>query len=107
MIVDLAEELELNHVCVHEEAINNKINMILWMHPSKYDKIVPLLGGFQSWLAYLMILYKKYVALDYKIDAGAIAESSVMQTIQGRHYVRGISLHKQSFCKIYIQPMSN
>ena len=103
MIVDLAGELELNHVCVHEEAINS--NMILWMHPSKYDKIVPLLGGFHILLVYLMILYKNYAALDYKI--GAISKSSVMQTIQGRHYVRGISLHKQSFCKIYIQSMSN
>ena len=61
IIVDLAEELELNHVCVHaDEAINNKINMILLMHQSKYDKIVPLFGGFHTLLIYLKILYKKY-----------------------------------------------
>ena len=104
MIIELAEVLELGHVFVHaDEAINSKINMIIWMHQSKYDKIVPLLGGFHTLLVYLKILYKKYGCLglqDWWVDSGAIADGSVMQSIEGRHYARGIRLHKQSFCAL-------
>ena len=67
MIKDLAEELGLDHIFVHaDQAINSKINMILWMHKYKYNKIIPLLGGFHTVLVYLKILYKKYGCLRHK-----------------------------------------
>ena len=102
MIKDLAEELGLDHIFVHaDEAINSKINVILWMHKCKYNKVIPLLGSFHTSLVYLKILYKKYGCLrlqDWWVDAGAIADGSVMQSIEGNHYARGIRMHKQSFC---------
>ena len=102
MIAKLSDELELTHVFVHaNEAINSKMNTIMWMHPDRYEKIVPLIGGFHTLLVNLKILYKKYGCFglqDWWIDAGAIAEGSVTQAIEGKHYARGIRLHKQSFC---------
>jgi len=76
-------------------------HMIMWLNKTKYDKIVPILGEFHALLVYLKIMYKKYGFLgfqDWWVDAGSIAEGSVTQAIQGKHYARGIRLHKQSFC---------
>ena len=58
------------------------------------------MGGFHTILVNLKILFKKYGCLGFKdwwVDAGAIAESSVAQAIEGRHYYRSVCLHKQSF----------
>ena len=104
MIAKLSDELELTHVFVHaNEAINSKMNTIMWMHPDRYEKIVPLIGGFHTLLVNLKILYKKYGCFglqDWWVDASAIAEGSVTQAIEGRHCARGIRLHKQSFCAL-------
>ena len=97
MIKDLAEELGLDHIFLHaDEAINSENNMILWMHKYKYNKIIPLLGGFHTLLAFLKILYNKYSCLglqDCWVDAGAVADGSVMQSIEGKRYARGIRMH--------------
>ena len=78
-------------------------NIIKWIYQRDYDKIIPLLGGFHTLLVYLKVLYKKYGCLgfqDWWVDANAIAEGSVSQAIEGRHYARGIRLHKQSLCAL-------
>ena len=61
----------------------------MWLHQGKYDQIVPLIGGFHILLVYLKILYKKYGCLgfqDWWVDSGVIADGSVSQAIEGRHY---------------------
>ena len=86
-----------------DEAINSKINIIMWLHQGKYDQIVPLIGGFHTLLVYLKILYKKYGCLgfqDWWVHSGVIADGSVSQAIEGRHYARSVRLHKQSFCAL-------
>ena len=109
MILQMAEDLEIEHIFVHaDEAVISKIYMIMWLHEQKYDKLVPLLGGFHLLLVYLKILYKKYGCLGFDqwwVASGAIKEKSVKQAIEGKHYYRGIGLHKQSVnallrCKI-------
>ena len=37
---------------------------------------------------------------DRLVDAGAIADGSVKQSIEGKHYARGTRMHKQSFCAL-------
>ena len=37
---------------------------------------------------------------DRLVDAGAIADGSVKQSIEGNHYARGIRMQKQSFCAL-------
>ena len=64
MILQLAEDLEINHVFVHsDEAIHSKMMMISWLNEGKYDKLLPLIGGFHTLLVFLKILYKKYGCL--------------------------------------------
>ena len=73
------------------------------MHKYKYNKIIPLLGGFHALLVYLKILYKKYGCLGLQgwwVDAGVIADGSVLQSIEGKYYARGIRMYKQSFCAL-------
>ena len=101
MILQIADDLELGHIFSHaDEAIYSKMLIISWMNQEKYDKIIPLMGGFHTILVNLKILFKKYGCLGFKdwwVDAGAIAEGSVAQAIEGRHYYRSVRLHKQSF----------
>ena len=101
MIIQMTEDLEIDHIFVHaDEAINSKMWMIIWLYEKKYDKIIPLIGGFHTLLVYLKILFKKYGCLGLQqwwVAANAIQEGSVSQAIEGRHYYRGICLHKQSF----------
>ena len=60
MIKDSTEEIELDPIFVHvEEAINSKINTILCMHKYKYTKMISLLAGFHTLLAYLKTLHIK------------------------------------------------
>ena len=71
--------------------------LIQWINKGKYDKIVNLLGGFHTIMVKLKILYKKYRTLgfrDWWVDAGANAEGSSVQVVEGRHYFHAIRLHK-------------
>ena len=100
-ILQMVDDLAINHVFVHaDEAINSKMLIISWLHDGKYDKIVTLMGGFHTILVSLKILGKKFACLGLRnwwIDAGIIAEGSVDKAMDGRHYHRSVRLHKQSF----------
>jgi len=100
-IVQMADDLELDYIFAHADvAINSKLLMISWMNQEKYDRIIPLMGGFHTILVNLKILFKKYDCLgfeDWWAEAGAIAAGSVAQAFEGRHYARAVRLHKQSF----------
>ena len=101
LLIDMAEDFGLQCIFAHsDEAIYCKMVVLQWLNEGKYDKVVNLLGGFHTIMVKLKILYKKYGALgfrDWWVDAGAIAEGSSVQAVEGRHYFRAIRLHKQSF----------
>lgn len=101
LLTDMADDFGVQCIFAHsDEAIYCKMVLIQWLHQGKYDKIINLLGGFHTIMVKLKIMYKKYGALglrDWWVDAGAIAEGSSAQAIEGRHYFRAIRLHKQSF----------
>ena len=109
MMIQLADDLEIDYMFVHsDEAIHSKLSMIKWLYEGRYDKLLPLIGGFHTLLVYLKILHKKYGCTgiqEWWVGSRAIQLGSVAQAIEGRHYYRGIKLHKQSFnslmrCKI-------
>lgn len=101
LLIDMAEDFGLQCIFAHsDEAIYCKMVVLQWLNEGKYDKVVNLLGGFHTIMVKLKIMYKKYGALgfrDWWVDAGAIAEGSSVQAVEGRHYFRAIRLHKQSF----------
>ena len=101
LLIDMAEDLGLQCIFAHsDEAIYCKMVLLQWLNEGRYEKVVNLLGGFHTIMVKLKIMYKKYGALGFRewwVDAGAIAEGSSIQAMEGRHYFRAIRLHKQSF----------
>ena len=87
MILQMADDLEIGHIFVHaDEAVISKMYMIMWLQQQKYDRLIPLMGGFHL---LLKILYKKYGCLgidQWWVVGGAIMEKSVKQAIEGKHY---------------------
>lgn len=54
MIMQIADDLELQYIFAHaDEAINSKMLMISWLNQERYDKIIPLMGGFHTILVNL------------------------------------------------------
>ena len=105
IIMQIADDLELDYIFAHaDEAINSKMLIISWLNLVGYDKIIPLMGGFHTILVNLKILFKKYGCLGFKdwwVDAGAIADGSVVQTFEGRHYAEAFvctNSHSQPYC---------
>ena len=48
-ILQMVDDLAINHVFVHADAaINSKMLITSWLHEGKYDNIFTLMGG-QSW----------------------------------------------------------
>ena len=67
--------------------------MIMWLYQGKYDKLIPLMGGFHMLLVFLKIMHKKYGCLgldQWWVAGGAIKEKSVPKAIEGKHYYQGI-----------------
>lgn len=61
IIVQMADDLELDYIFAHaDEAVNSKMLIIPWLKQERYDKIIPLMGGFHTILVNLKILFKKY-----------------------------------------------
>ena len=102
-ILDLADSLRLDHIFVHcDQAVFCKMSQIIWKEmdkSAKYNKIKCLMGGFHTLLVRLKVLNKQFRALGFRhwwCQANVIAEGSVDQAAEGRHYSRSMRLHKQS-----------
>eukprot|EP00794_Sanderia_malayensis_P001133 gene1133-489_t len=76
------------------------MSQIIWKVSGKYDKVKCIMGGFHILLCWLKVLYKQYGALGFRewwCQSNVIAQGSVDQALEGRHYSRSLRLHKQSF----------
>eukprot|EP00794_Sanderia_malayensis_P006502 gene6502-7247_t len=100
-ILDLADSLQLHHIFVHcNQAVFSKMSQIIWKDSGKYDKVKCIMGGFHILLCSLKVLYKQYGVLGFRewwCQSNVIAQGSVDQALEGRHYSRSLRLHKQSF----------
>ena len=100
-LMKMIDDLDAEFIFLHaDEAVYCKVMMIEWIHQGKYDKVIPLLGGFHTLLVNLKVLRKKYGVLGLKewwIDSEAIQPGSADKADEGKHYFRSIRLHKQSF----------
>ena len=101
MILEMAEELGVDYIFAHsDKAICCKMVLIHWLNEKKYDKVVNHIGGLHTLMVKLKIMYKKYDALGFRewwVDAGVIAVGSSVQAVEGKHYIRNLGLHKESF----------
>ena len=99
-ILDLAGSLQLEHIFVHcDQAVFYKMSQIMWKEFDKYENVICLMGGFHILLVWLKVLHKQFGCLglrDWWCESGIVAEGSVDQAAEGRHYSRSMRLHKQS-----------
>jgi hypothetical protein len=90
MIVQIANDLDLDHVFAHaDEAINSKMLVISWLNPERYDKIITPHERLPHNLG------EPQDSVLVSAIGGAIADGSVAQAIEGHHYYRSVCLHKQ------------
>ena len=96
-LLDLKSDLVINHIFCHsDQDIFYKISQIIWKD-KKCDSVINIMGGFHILLVKLKILYKKYNLLGLQqwwLKSKIIAEGSVNQAAEGKHYSRAIRLHK-------------
>ena len=57
MIDDLQSESNFLHA---DEAVYCKVMMIEWLDEGKYEKSIPMLGGFHTLLVKLKLIHKKF-----------------------------------------------
>ena len=58
-----------------------------------FKNIIPILGAFHQQMSYIYAIYKRFKGSgidDILVAAGIVAEGSVDQALQGKHYRRGV-----------------
>ena len=98
-LLDLKIDLEINLVFCHSvQDVFYKISQINWKD-KRYDGVIIIMSGLNILLVKFKILYQKYNLLGLQqwwVKSKVIAEISVNQAAEGKHYSRAIRLHKQS-----------
>ena len=78
-------------------------------NPHQFKDIVPILGTFHQQMSYIYAIYKRFKGsgmADTQVTAGIVAEGSVDQALQGRHYRRGqqcILLWREALIHLHLQ----
>lgn len=97
----IKEKLELHSLPIFaDQAIYAKAAEIVWKHPDKYKSIVLNLGGFHITCNFLGIIGKRFEdsGLPQLLsESDAIAEGSISGVLLGKHYNRGVRMHKLAF----------
>ena len=65
-----------------------------------YTKIILLMGCFHQLRVMQRLLYKRHFLKGYRewcVNAKTIAEVSIDQVFEGRHYYRSMQMHKECF----------
>ena len=94
----LKKTLEVQEiVLVFDQALYAKVAEVFWKHRDQYSGIVLRLGSFHMICNFIGILGKRFQDAGLKdlcIEAGIVAEGSVIAVMEGRHYNRSVRTHK-------------
>ena len=100
-VLELCHHLEINHLFLHaDEAVYSKLMIIKWISAGRYDKVIPIIGGFHTILVQLKIIYKKYKMIGYTdwwISSDIIAAGSAPAAEEGKHYHSALRCHNMAF----------
>ena len=84
-------------VVVVDQAVYAKAVEILWKKPAEFRSVVLRMGSFHMALAILATIGKRFGGSgwsDLVVEAGVLAPGSVAQVVAGKHYNRGLRVHK-------------
>ena len=82
---------------VLDQAIYAKALEIQWRHPQEFKSVVLRMGGFHFSCVFLAVIGKRFAGSglrDIFLESGVIAEGSIEGVLSGKHYNRGIRVHK-------------
>ena len=100
-LIDLKSDLEIDNIfCHRDQDVFYKISQVMWKEGDKNKGIINIMVGFHMLLVNLKILCNKYGLLglrEWLVKSKIIADGSVDKALEGRHYSRGMRLHKQTF----------
>ena len=66
-------------------------------NPEKFEKVLPVLGGFHIQTAFLSTIAKRFCGSgleEWVVAAGIVEAGSVEQATKGKHYKRALCIHK-------------
>lgn len=87
-------------VIVFDQAIYAKALEIIWKNPVEFKRIVPCMGAFHIACTFLAVIGKRFGDAglrDVIIESEILGSGSVVGMLEGRHYNRGIRVHKIVF----------
>ena len=82
---------------VLDQAIYAKALEIQWRHPPEFKSVVLRMGGFHFSCVFFAVIGKRFAGSglrDIFLESGVIAEGSIEGGLSGKHYNRGIRVHK-------------
>lgn len=101
----ICEYLELEEIAVcFDQSLYAKASEIKWGSPNKFSRIVITMGVFHTINTLMGIIGKRFQdsgLRDLAVEAGILSEGSVDQVLDGRHYNRGVRLHKLLYEALY------
>ena len=93
--------LDIPHIFVHaDEQVYARIVQLIWKNKDQFKNVIPLMGGFHQLRVFQKILFKRHGIIGYQDwywDSGVVAEGSAPAAFEGRHYYRGMRVHKEGF----------
>lgn len=84
-------------VCVFDQALYAKASEVVWNRPEEYENVILRMGTFHTICVMLSIVGKRFGDAglrDVAVESDIVAEGSANSVLEGRHYNRGIRLHK-------------
>ena len=82
---------------VGDQTVYAHIVELKYENPDKFAHILPILGSFHIEMSFMSAIYKRLKesnAEDLLVEAGLIAQGSVVQDLRGSHYNRATRLYK-------------
>ena len=100
-VLDIINALEISAVsCIFDQALYARAAEIVWANQDLYQPVVLRMGAFHTVCNLLSVIGKRFGDAglrDLAVECGIIAEGSIVRVLEGRHYNRGVRLHKIVF----------
>jgi len=80
-----------------DQAIYSKAQDILWCNCDEFNNVVLRMGAFHTAMTFMAVIGKRFAdagLTSLMVESGVLASGSVSAVLNGKHYNRGIRIHK-------------
>ncbi|CAB3994854.1 Hypothetical predicted protein [Paramuricea clavata] len=111
---EIKNKLQLNAVaCVFDQAFYAKAMEVLWKQKEQFEGLFLMMGGFHLLMTLLAIIGDRFGDAGLRnvaVHSEVIAEGSIDSVLNGKHYNRGVRLHKimyEAMTKLLLDDFEN